>query len=608
MSLRIFPKWEDINESSTYNSHEKAFLRYLDDHLPKDLDFKESQKLENYNGWLIFSRPYFGGFSPSVVVFHPSVGLYIYDFSFVEKRNKESSISKNPLSKVEHYRTKLISQLMPNIGEAIDLNKGILGTISLGVFFPFIPDSEQVHGFVETKGHQFIKVFTSKSLDNTDIKGAVPKAFHSYSLWNKEWNKQLLFWLSPQRHNISEGVVIRLKGSQIKLGQPSPGHHRVRGIAGSGKSQALAFRAARLAAQGNRVLVISFNITLWHYLREIIGKVPENFDWTKISFNHFHGFCKDVLNECGFTWPSSPKGFFNSYQEEQEATSTFFRETIPNAVRMAVSAAEFSLKFDAILIDEGQDYHFEWYSMLNDLFLSPRDELVVVSDKKQNIYERKLDWLDKRGNKSGLEKFKDVYIELTSSFRMPAAIAKLANDFSDSFNMNQDLKMVKVEASEQLFKTNHIVWLQIKESQWLNLVISAFRRLKQEQSKDSDIVVLVPTHDHGLSAVESFRNINVEVNHIFEVTGNSARFNKKSFWLSDPRIKLCTIHSFKGWELANIILFIPESHQETNERFDSLVYTALTRAKENLIVLNAHDRYETFGEKYPSRWEVQSQN
>ena len=24
MSVRIFPKWEDVNESSTYNSHEKA--------------------------------------------------------------------------------------------------------------------------------------------------------------------------------------------------------------------------------------------------------------------------------------------------------------------------------------------------------------------------------------------------------------------------------------------------------------------------------------------------------------------------------------------------------------------------------------------------------
>ena len=49
------------------------------------------------------------------------------------------------------------------------------------------------------------------------------------------------------------------------------GYRRIKGPAGSGKSLVLAARAARLANEGKSVLVATFNITLWHYLRDLIG-------------------------------------------------------------------------------------------------------------------------------------------------------------------------------------------------------------------------------------------------------------------------------------------------------------------------------------------------
>jgi len=45
-------------------------------------------------------------------------------------------------------------------------------------------------------------------------------------------------------------------------------------------------------------------------------------------------------------------------------------------------------------------------------FLTKRDEVVVVCDKKQNIYSREMDWLDKR--RPGVEKFGE-WIELKLS-------------------------------------------------------------------------------------------------------------------------------------------------------------------------------------------------
>lgn len=66
--------------------------------------------------------------------------------------------------------------------------------------------------------------------------------------------------------------------------------------------------------------------------------------------------------------------------------------------------------------------------------------------------------------------------------------------------------------------------------------------------------------------------------------------------MGDSRLKMSTIHSFKGWELTNIIIITPESHINLSEDLDKLIYTALTRARQNLIVFNRHPKYRLYGE------------
>ena len=116
----------------------------------------------------------------------------------------------------------------------------------------------------------------------------------------------------------------------------------------------------------------------------------------------------------------------------------------------------------------------------------------------------------------------------------------------------------------------------------------------------------MPSHKLGKIAVDLFREKKVEVNHVFEEdTEASYHPHKKAFWMGDGRLKMSTIHSFKGWELLNIVLFIPAKAPETNKRLDALVYTALTRTRENLIILNANKRYNNLGEKFPKKWNEQ---
>jgi superfamily I DNA/RNA helicase len=95
------------------------------------------------------------------------------------------------------------------------------------------------------------------------------------------------------------------------------------------------------------------------------------------------------------------------------------------------------------------------------------------------------------------------------------------------------------------------------------------------------------------------------VKHVFEDTEEEkTHFRKNSFWIGDGRLKMSTIHSYKGWEALHIIMVIPEKWPG-DENLDSLVYTAMTRTLENLIVLNCNDRYLEFSKDLPHEWEFQ---
>ena len=67
-------------------------------------------------------------------------------------------------------------------------------------------------------------------------------------------------------------------------------------------------------------------------------------------------------------------------------------------------------------------------------------------------------------------------------------------------------------------------------------------------------------------------------------------------------LKLSTIHSFKGWEAPTVILFI-ESEEGDLQKFKvpsnldnpELIYTAITRARENLYIINlGNKKYDDF--------------
>ena len=177
------------------------------------------------------------------------------------------------------------------------------------------------------------------------------------------------------------------------------GAHRLfRGVAGSGKTVMLAHSVARTLAQSqeeqasklfeqakqsSRVLVVCFNKTLVHFLREKIDDCYGRMTWAKptndeLTVVHFEGLVRQLIT-----------------QEPRLQTELTFREKVERALDLIkrfdeIPAAEREpLMFDAIYVDESQDLSPEEIQFL--LKLARRDDqgrqtFNVFYDNAQNIY------------------------------------------------------------------------------------------------------------------------------------------------------------------------------------------------------------------------------
>lgn len=601
MKNRIYPTWEQIDTlKAPLTEGEYTFAEYLDNYLPDE--------------WEIYLQPYLNGDRPDVVLLHPNIGMVIYEvkdwnlniykseqeYFYNQKRKKNILYYKsyvkdsdnnwqdipNPIKQIERYRNNLMLYL-PELGGYIDDNYKRLAILKVGIYF-HNSTTEQAQKFVPNYKEKYCLVFGKNMLQKEYLSNIVPDVkMHQSYFMNTKWADDIRFWLKPPLHSVEQGQQIKLSPEQKRHINPSPKQHqRLRGVAGSGKTLVIAQRAANLASEGKKILVVTYNITLWHFIRDAISRARYDFKWEQFEFNHFHGFCKNYLSENDIPFPKSD----NSPDE-------FLDEVIPNLIMTNIknNKNRNNRKYDAILIDEGQDYTKSYYDMLC-MFLTSNDEVFLVTDEKQNIYSRDLSWIE---NMKGT-KFRGRWRELKESFRLPLPALKQANIFSKQFL--PDVGLIPEGTKGQTLFDPHLIWVNLKSIELpLNNIHKAVDWLTKKQNiHPSEIVILFPTHVEGLEAKKYFETKNIKVNDVFEEEVGNKK-HKHSFWMGDSRIKMSTIHSFKGWELTNVILVTPDNEKYPN--LDYLMYIALTRTRENLVVFNRIEKFKSYGEKWPSTWQ-----
>ncbi len=146
----------------------------------------------------------------------------------------------------------------------------------------------------------------------------------------------------------------------------------IEGVAGSGKTILAMAQAQRFARQGKRTLFLCYNRPLADWLDQ---QLPAKFRHSVIVHT-FHSLC------AGFC--KLAKIPFNGAMSDDD----FWSFTAPDLLEKACQALGPEDKFDAVVVDEGQDFHDLWWMALEKVqrTADPSFPLYVFYDPKQNIF------------------------------------------------------------------------------------------------------------------------------------------------------------------------------------------------------------------------------
>ena len=287
-------------------------------------------------------------------------------------------------------------------------------------------------------------------------------------------------------------------------------------------------------------------------------------------------------------------------------------------------------KYKSIIIDEVQDFNESWLKSIITYFLSEGGSVSLFGDGEQNIYGRELEE-DTRMPPIHDCGFSGRWNEMSERISMRILnpnIALLCSYFLKSFLLNTF--PVNID-NGILFEKYYIHYWNLKDSTSPDTLASNIRWIISEYKLNiSDVVVLAESikllRDIEASYVDSTKlgtminfetaaqykdviNMKQPKEFVRKTIKDIRRAAKTHFTTLCDDIKMSTIHSFKGWESKTIILILQskiivdeeiEQH-EIREVVNSpaLVYTALSRAKCNLFILNLGNmNYHSFFETH----------
>ncbi|MBX3626060.1 MAG: NERD domain-containing protein [Rhizobacter sp.] len=153
------------------------------------------------------------------------------------------------------------------------------------------------------------------------------------------------------------------------------GHRVIHGVAGSGKTMILGYRAEYLAkaqtSASKPILVLCFNEPLAVKLDSVFEAKGLA---DRVHARNFHKWCWHQLKTYGQTLPQQGPRMFDEMVERVIAAVD--RRQIPSG------------QYQAILIDEGHDFRPEWLKLITQMVDPTTNSLLLLYDDAQSIYER----------------------------------------------------------------------------------------------------------------------------------------------------------------------------------------------------------------------------
>ena len=358
----------------------------------------------------------------------------------------------------------------------------------------------------------------------------------------------------------------------LKLGS---GHQIIKGPPGAGKTLILAYRCSHLLKyqpDKKRILFICYNIALVSYLKRLLQEKKIGVGENGVHVLHFFQLCSRVLEE--------PVHYEN---EDNDYYDLVIAETLEK-LRSGNSLLE---PFDAIFVDEAQDFSNEMLKVLSNL-LNPEGDLVISLDSYQDLYRRDSSWKSVGIKASG----RTHYIK--NAYRNTKALFEFSQKFIGETTKSRKQMALFPDDAESSGEHPEIKYFKNLEEIEAFLPQDISRAIDEEEYKRSEIAVI---YDDKVYGPDRFtydnRALPMRILNSLESSGIPASWisrdvrTKEMYDITTDRVSVISIHSSKGLDF-DLVYLVGIDHikpsRTVKKSMDTLVYVAMTRAKYRLVI------------------------
>jgi hypothetical protein len=368
-------------------------------------------------------------------------------------------------------------------------------------------------------------------------------------------------------------LVKVMDAQQEQLARSIGSEHRIiHGVAGSGKTMILGFRAMQLAREMSKpILVLCYNKTLAARLEQLIG---ERGLGEKVQVYNFHKWCRKML--VAYHEPVPP------------GSGKAFIEALPPAVIAGVDRGQIPrAQYGAVLVDEGHDFEPDWYKLIVQMIDPDTNSLLVLYDDAQNIYghadRRKISWKSLGVQAQGRTTI--LKLNYRNTLEILSVARAFAQDLLASRSDDDDgVPLIAPESAGRRGAVPELVRTDTARAQ-MDVLIARLRDEHAHGRAYSDMAVIYRNQWEGERLHEALRQLGIPS----RLADNAG---KQTLFVVEDSVKLVTMHSSKGLEFPFVIIpgiggLPKEGQSEADEA--RLLYVAMTRATEHLLLIHHDD-------------------
>ena len=356
--------------------------------------------------------------------------------------------------------------------------------------------------------------------------------------------------IGPDIASASE-ILLELTQQQAQVFEGLYAQDRVlvEGVAGSGKTFLALERALAFARAGKHTLFVCYNSALAFWLHRQVQEDPRTGEYrSHLTVKNFHALAKELAAKVGVRFRPAQGG---------QLTPKFWDEEVPDLLEQAVLDHEMrgiNVKYDALVVDEAQDFSLGWWYALTQSLVREEDSPVYAfMDPNQSLrgeVERPPIEFDTKFS---------LKVNCRNTRKIASASASLLELESRSFARapaGTSLKILRARSA----------------AQQKGLVLRELRRLfGGGDIKPQQIAVIGPR-----------RKAKGSLSDVDEVKGVPLITNSDD-WGDGRGVLVTTSRSFKGLEADIILLYDLAGFGNLFQKKD--LYVACTRAKFLLIAI-----------------------